>query len=54
MALTIFTGFVIPVNYMLGWARWINYLDPLAYAFEALMANEFAGKEFECSQFYPR
>ncbi|ODQ57422.1 hypothetical protein WICANDRAFT_57680 [Wickerhamomyces anomalus NRRL Y-366-8] len=53
LALTIFTGFVIPVNYMLGWSRWINYLDPLAYAFEALMANEFAGREFECSQFIP-
>ncbi|KAK1716655.1 multidrug resistance protein CDR1 [Colletotrichum lupini] len=31
LALVIFTGFVIPVDYMLGWCRWINYLDPIAY-----------------------
>ncbi|CAM9024106.1 unnamed protein product [Wickerhamomyces anomalus] len=53
LALMIFTGFVIPVNYMLGWSRWINYLNPLAYAFEALMVNEFSGREFECSSFIP-
>lgn len=56
LALVIFTGFVIPIDYMLGWCRWINYLDPLAYAFESLMANEFSGREFICdeSQFVPR
>ena len=32
LALTIFTGFVIPTPNMHGWCRWINYLDPLAYA----------------------
>ncbi|CCH45147.1 Multidrug resistance protein [Wickerhamomyces ciferrii] len=53
LALTIFVGFTIPVNYMLGWSRWINYLDPLAYAFEALMANEFAGVTYDCSSFVP-
>lgn len=36
LALVIFTGFVIPVDYMLGWCRWINYLDPVAYGFEAV------------------
>jgi len=53
LALVIFVGFTIPVTYMLGWSRWINYLDPLAYAFEALMVNEFDGREFNCSQFVP-
>ncbi|KAH3675589.1 hypothetical protein WICMUC_002678 [Wickerhamomyces mucosus] len=53
LALTIFVGFTIPVNYMLGWSRWINYLDPLAYAFEALMANEFSGLEYACSSYIP-
>ncbi len=46
LAMVIFTGFVIPVDYMLGWCRWINYLDPVAYGFEALMINEFHGREF--------
>ncbi|KAK4118926.1 hypothetical protein N657DRAFT_684870 [Parathielavia appendiculata] len=53
LALIIFTGFVIPIDYMLGWCRWINYIDPLAYAFESLMVNEFHGRTFECSQFVP-
>ncbi|KAL2265953.1 hypothetical protein VTJ83DRAFT_5305 [Remersonia thermophila] len=53
LALIIFTGFVIPTDYMLGWCRWIGYIDPLAYAFEALMVNEFHGREFICTDFVP-
>lgn len=49
LAIVIFTGFAIPVDYMLGWCRWINYLDPVAYGFEALMINEFAGRDYVCS-----
>ncbi|KAL0933734.1 ABC transporter CDR4-like protein 3 [Colletotrichum truncatum] len=48
--LVIFTGFVIPIDYMLGWCRWLNYLDPLAYSFESLIVNEFHGRNFECSR----
>ena len=33
--------------------RWINYLDPVAYAFEALIINEFHNREFPCSDFVP-
>ncbi|KAK4696934.1 ATP-binding cassette, subfamily G (WHITE), member 2, PDR, partial [Lecanoromycetidae sp. Uapishka_2] len=33
--------------------RWINYLDPVAYAFEALMINEFHDRQFPCSNFIP-
>lgn len=40
LGLVMFTGFVIPIDYMLGWSRWMNYIDPVAYAFEALMVNE--------------
>ncbi|KAK7415025.1 Multidrug resistance protein [Neonectria punicea] len=53
LALVTFTGFVIPIDYMLGWCRWINYINPLAYAFESLMVNEFHDREFECTQFIP-
>ncbi|KAM0335530.1 hypothetical protein ACHAQA_000578 [Verticillium albo-atrum] len=53
LALVIFTGFVIPVDYMLDWCRWINYLDPVAYGFEALMINEFHNRQFECNAFVP-
>ncbi|KAI1373115.1 ABC-2 type transporter-domain-containing protein [Hypoxylon crocopeplum] len=51
--LVIFTGFVIPIGYMLDWCRWLNYLDPLAYAFESLMVNEFHNREFFCDGFVP-
>lgn len=53
LAIVIFTGFVLPTDYMLGWCRWINYIDPVAYCFEALMVNEFAGQQYSCSAFVP-
>lgn len=53
LAIVIYTGFAIPVPYMLGWSRWINYLDPVAYAFEALMCNEFHDRLFTCDQLTP-
>lgn len=53
LGLVIFTGFVIPINYMLDWCRWLNYLDPLAYAFEAVMVNEFHGRDYRCTSFVP-
>lgn len=53
LGLVIFTGFVIPIDYMLDWCRWINYIDPLAYAFEALMVNEFHNRRFTCTAYVP-
>ncbi|KAI1764501.1 ABC-2 type transporter-domain-containing protein [Hypoxylon sp. FL1150] len=51
--LVIFTGFVIPIDYMLDWCRWLNYLDPLGYAFESLMVNEFHNRNFTCDGYVP-
>lgn len=53
LAIVIYTGFAIPTTYMLGWARWINYIDPVAYGFEALMINEFSNRDFPCASFIP-
>ena len=53
IAIVIYTGFTIPVSYMLSWARWINYINPTAYGFEALIVNEFSGQDYPCSQFVP-
>lgn len=53
LALVIFTGFVIPIDYMLRWCRWLNYLDPLAYAFESLMVNEFHNRNYACTAYVP-
>lgn len=52
-ALVIYTGFVIPTTYMVGWARWINFINPVAYGFEAIMANEFHNRNFTCSSYVP-
>jgi len=40
LSLVIYTGFTIPTKYMAPWFRWINYLNPVGYAFESLMINE--------------
>ncbi|WWC67761.1 uncharacterized protein I206_101673 [Kwoniella pini CBS 10737] len=53
LGLVIYTGFAINVNYMHGWARWINYIDPIAYGFESLMINEFHGRDYACSAVVP-
>lgn len=53
LALSVFTGFVIPTPKMHGWCRWINYINPIAYTFESLMTNEFSGIDFPCSDFVP-
>ncbi|KAK3385327.1 ATP-binding cassette transporter [Podospora didyma] len=53
LALLIFTGFVVPVDYMLPWCRWIKHLNPVAYGYESLMINEFHGRNFTCSAHVP-
>jgi ATP-binding cassette subfamily G (WHITE) protein 2 (PDR) len=53
LALMIYTGFTIPISNMHPWFRWINYLNPIAYAFESLMVNEFTERQFPCSQYVP-
>ncbi|KAF9000473.1 ABC-2 type transporter-domain-containing protein [Cyathus striatus] len=53
LGLIVYTGFTIPIRDMLGWSRWINYINPIAYSFESLLVNEFNGREFTCSLFVP-
>lgn len=38
---------------MQGWLRWINYINPLAYSYEALVANEFHNRQFGCVSLVP-
>ena len=54
LALVIYTGFTVPIRDMHPWFRWINYLDPVAYAFEAVMINEFSHRRFDCSTYIPQ
>lgn len=53
LALLVFTGFVVPIDYMLSWCRWISYVNPVAYGYESLMVNEFHGRDFPCSTYVP-
>src|SRR5204862_5552972 len=53
LSLIIYTGFTIPVRDMHPWFRWISYLNPIAYAFEALMINEFHDRRVPCSTYVP-
>ncbi|ROV89515.1 hypothetical protein VSDG_08497 [Cytospora chrysosperma] len=53
LALTIYTGFVIAVPQMHVWFSWIRWLNPLFYAFEILVSNEFHGREYICSSIIP-
>ncbi len=52
LAIVIYTGYTIPVPYMKPWFRWLNYINPLAYAFEALMANEFHNTDYPCARYF--
>jgi ATP-binding cassette, subfamily G (WHITE), member 2, PDR len=49
LAIVINTGFVIQTSYMHPWFRWLNYLNPVAYAFEAILANEVHNQRYECA-----
>ncbi|KAH6609942.1 atp-binding cassette transporter abc1, partial [Trichoderma cornu-damae] len=48
LALVIYTGFTITVPSMHPWFSWIRWINPIYYAFEILVANEFHGQEFPC------
>ncbi|BFZ55779.1 Multidrug resistance protein [Savitreella phatthalungensis] len=45
LALVIYTGYVIPTQQVGWWFRWIKYINPIAYSFEALMVNQFNNME---------
>lgn len=53
LALVIYTGYVVAVPQMHPWFSWIRWINPIFYAFEILVANEFHGHDFACSSFLP-
>ncbi|KAJ7057874.1 ABC-2 type transporter-domain-containing protein [Mycena amicta] len=53
LGLVMYTGFTVPVRNMVVWFRWINYINPVGYAFESLMVNEFVGRTYPCVMFIP-
>lgn len=53
LAFAIYTGFNITVPEMHPWFSWIRWINPVYYAFEILVANEFHNRDFTCSDIVP-
>ncbi|KAF4987866.1 hypothetical protein FDECE_15275 [Fusarium decemcellulare] len=53
LALVVYVGFTITVPNMKPWFSWIRWINPIYYAFEILIANEFHGRRFTCSSIFP-
>ncbi|KAH9823546.1 ABC-2 type transporter-domain-containing protein [Melampsora americana] len=48
MTMVIYSGYMIPRQAMKPWLVWLWYINPINYAFEALMANEFGRLHMPC------
>lgn len=48
-ATVIYSGFLISKKKMHPWFVWIYWINPIAYAFDALLSNEFHGKVIQCT-----
>lgn len=54
MAMVLFTGFVIPKPKLTSrWTAGGPWIDPLQYAFESLVSNEFHNRVFPCASYVP-
>ncbi|KAF9365572.1 hypothetical protein BGX34_009398 [Mortierella sp. NVP85] len=49
LALILYSGYMIPYQSMHPWFIWIFWINPLAYAFKALISNEMKGLTFDCA-----
>ncbi|KLO14358.1 hypothetical protein SCHPADRAFT_826595 [Schizopora paradoxa] len=54
LALILYTGYAIPEPSMIPALRWIRDINPLRYAFEAVVANEFHTINGTCGTLVPR
>ncbi|ROV88366.1 hypothetical protein VPNG_10268 [Cytospora leucostoma] len=57
--LIMYLGYIIPRTQLLSkyiWFGWLYWINPLAYSYEAIMANEFSGRDMTCAaeQLVPR
>ncbi|KAG8664946.1 uncharacterized protein FPOAC1_012923 [Fusarium poae] len=48
MVMMIYAGYLIPVPKMHPWFRWIAYINPASYAFNAVMASEMGDFTLTC------
>ncbi|KAG0265706.1 hypothetical protein DFQ27_000439 [Actinomortierella ambigua] len=52
LAMILYSGYLVPYQSMHPWFIWIFWINPLAYAFKALISNEMSGLQFECDPPY--
>eukprot|EP01132_Coremiostelium_polycephalum_P003857 gene3857-4808_t len=45
-----YTGYTIPYEKMHPWFQWFFWVNPFSYCFKSLMANEFKGQVYDCSE----
>lgn len=53
LAIVVYTGYTIPRPLMHPWFKWLSWINPVAYAFEALFVNELHGQNYTCSSIVP-
>lgn len=54
LVVSLYTGYTIPRPSIPGGLRWITYLNPLRYGFEAVLTNEFHTLDATCSTLIPQ
>ncbi|PLB55428.1 putative ABC transporter [Aspergillus steynii IBT 23096] len=47
-ALVVYTGYLIPPWKMHPWLKWLIWINPVQYAFEGIMSNEFYDLDIQC------
>ncbi|KAE8150955.1 ABC-2 type transporter-domain-containing protein [Aspergillus avenaceus] len=47
-ALVVYTGYLIPPWKMHPWLKWLIWINPVQYAFEGVMSNEFYNLDLQC------
>ena len=53
LVLAIYTGYTIPRPSIVKGLRWVTWINPLRYGFEAVLANEMRTLNGQCSNVIP-
>lgn len=53
LAIVTYTGYTIAPAYQHYWLFWISYINPVRYAYEALLVNEVHGTTYACANLVP-
>ncbi|ODQ78977.1 hypothetical protein BABINDRAFT_38339 [Babjeviella inositovora NRRL Y-12698] len=49
LCVLMYSSFSIQRTYMHPWFKWISYINPIFYSFEAMMGNEFHNLQLNCT-----